>query len=243
MADLDFRLNRDVLTIAESARCALLSAGLDLDADGALTLNIEPEVVQDAIIADINTGAQCVVTNVIDFCPSALRKMNALKEAEHLSNISIEMTQNMRVQHPLVRVFPSKLPLDYNNKNSLNEHCDEYKFIAKLFAGKPVDGYLLHGFTNETELKCALVGLRKVSAKTLIFDKSNFRESEIIAADYQPASSKIAIFDYEKMAHIDELLDTAIQKAETGAQFLLVNNANPSKTAAICALTKGWPVQ
>ena len=243
MADLNLRLGLDVLTIAENARNILLQAGLDVDADANVTMAIEPEVVENAIAEDLRTGAQCVVTNVINFNPSALRKMKALDEAETLAKKSAAMTQNKQVQHPLVRIFPSELPLDPTSKQSLNEHADEYKFVAKLFEELAVDGFLLHGFENATELKCALVGIRKASNKTIVYDKAMFENSGIEDADYAPASSKIAVIDYTQVPHIDALLDDATKKAENGTQFLLVKNASPSKTAAVCALTAGWEVK
>ena len=256
MADLNLRLGLDVLTIAENARDILLQSGLDVDSDANLTFAVEPEVIENSIAEDLRTGAQCVVTNVINFNPSALRKMKALEEAETLAKKSVAMTQNKHVQHPLVRIFPSELPLDPTSKQSLNEHADEYKFVAKLFDKLPVDGFLLHGFKKETELKCALIGLRKGSDKTIIYDKRIFKSSnidknnikifgssEIVDSDFSPASSKIAVIDYEQVPHIDALLDAATSEAENGTQFLLIKNASPSKTAAVCALTSGWEVR
>ena len=243
MADLHLRLGLDVLTIAENARNILIHSGLDVDSDANLTLAIEPEVVENAIAEDLRTGAQCVVTNVINFNPSALRKMKALDEAETLAKKSVAMTKNKQVQHPLIRIFPSELPLDPTSKQSLNEHAEEYKFTAKLFDELPVDGFLLHGFESATELKCALIGMRKVSNKTIIYDKAMFENSEIEDADYPPASCKISVIDYDQVSHIDELLDVATNFAENGTQFILVKNASPSKTAAVCALTSGWEVK
>ncbi|MDO4842721.1 MAG: hypothetical protein Q3982_08620 [Phoenicibacter congonensis] len=243
MADLFLRLGQDVLTVAENARSALISAGLDIDAEAAVTLNVEPEVVDAEIRNDIATGAQCIVANVFSFCPSALRKMRALHEAENLAKLTMLSVENRHIQHPLIRVLPSDLPLDPTSKTSLNEHCEEYKFVANLFEKFDVDGFLLHGFESETELKCAMIGLRKASNKTIVYDKSQFEGTDIIDEDYEPASSKLAVIDYEKLDHIDHLLDVATEKANSGAQFLLVTNGNPSKTAAVCALTKGLQVQ
>lgn len=243
MADLNLRLGRDVLTIAENARDALVHSGLDVDADANLTYAIEPEVAENAIAEDLRTGAQCVVTNIINFNPSALRQMNALAEAKKLAEKSARMTQNKQVQHPLVRIFPSELPLDPTSKSSLNEHAEEYKFVAKLFENLPVDGFLLHGFEDATELKCALVGIRKATIKTIVYDKAMFENSGIEDVDFAPASSKIAVIDFDNVAHIDELLDVATNFAKSGTQFLLVKNASPSKTAAVCALTSGWEVK
>ncbi len=243
MTDLNLRLDRDVLTIAENARKSLIDSGLNVDLDANLTMAVEPEVIERAISEDIGTGAQCVVANVIDFAPSSLRRMGALQEAKDLAKASVAFVQNKQVQHPLIRVFPSKLPLDPSSKQSLNEHADEYKFVGNLFEGMNVDGFLLHGFENATELKCALIGLRKSTQKTIVYDKAMFENSGIEDADYEPASSKIAVVDYDDVDHIDQLLDASTALAESGIQFLLVKNANPSKTAAVCALTSGLQVR
>lgn len=243
MADLNLRLGRDVLTIAENARKSLLDSGLDVDQDINLTLAVEPEVVERAVSEDVRTGAQCVVANVFDFAPFALRKMRASSEAEKMAKTTVGFLQNKQVQHPLIRIFPSKLPLDQSSKQSLNEHADEYKFVAKLFDPLNIDGFLLHGFEDVTELKCALIGLRKATQKTIVYDKAMFENSGIKDADYAPASSNVSIIDFSAMRHIDDLLDASTKFAESGRQFLLVESANPSKTAAVCALTSGWQVK
>lgn len=137
----------------------------------------------------------------------------------------------------MIQIYPSKLPLDISSKSSLNEHCDQYKFVASLFNSLKIDGFLCAGFTIEEELKCALTGIRKVSDKTIVFDKSAFNNSEILDADFAPSSSKYYCFDYSKMNSIDELLDEAISKVNFGVQFLNVRSASPSKTAALFALT------
>lgn len=242
MADLNLRINRDVLTIAANARAELAAGGLDVEKNGPMTLAIEPEVVEDALMNDVRTGAQCVVINVINFAPAALRITNSLDKAEELAKTSVKMLAGQRVQHPIVRVVPCGLPIDEESKQSLNEHADQYKFIGRLFGKLDVDGFLLDDFENATELKCALIGLRMVTDKTLIYFKDNLENTNIIDEDYAPASSKLAIFDYNDCAHIDDLLDRATRAAQSGKQFLLVKNASTSKTAAIAAITTGLPV-
>ena len=243
MADLNLRLGRDVLTIANGARERLIKggggvSGLDLDKFGAATLAVEPEVIESEIVCDFNTGAQCVVLNVFDFAPASFRKMDALVKAQEFAKLTVNMAKGLKIQHPLIQIFESDLPFDESSKSSLNEHCEQYKFVAKLFEEEPIDGFLCVGFSDAARLKCALTGIRKVSDKTIIFDQSSF-DGEIMEADFAPASSKFCSFDYAQAKNIDWLLDEAIKKAEEGVQFLNVVNASPSKTAAVFAVTNG----
>lgn len=242
MADLNLRLNRDVLTIAASARETLAHAGLDLSKSGTITLAIEPEVVEDAILEDVRSGAQCVVANVINFAPASLRQTNSLKDAEALAKISVNMLAGQRIQHPLIRVSPCGLPIDSSLALSLKEHCEQYKFVAELFDSLAIDGFLLDEFENEAELACALQGIRQGSQKTIVYFKDNIENAQLSDDDFAPASSKLAIFDYNECAHIDDLLDRATLATQSGIQFLLVKNAGASKSAAIAALTSGLPV-
>lgn len=246
MADLDLRIDRDVLTIAAGAREDLERGGLDLDVAGPMTLAIEPEVIEAAVLCDVQTGAQCVVINPINFAPACLRQTSSLDKAEELAKACLDIVKNQRLQHPLVRVFPCGLPLDETSTQSQKEHYEQYKFIAKLFAGREIDGYLFDSFTNATDLKCALLAIRENSAKTLVYTTQNLdieAAKEIKTLDLSPASGKLLVIDYGKCAHIDDLLDQATSAAANGTQFLMVSGANYSKTAAIAAITQGQPVK
>ena len=247
MADLDLRLGRDVLVIANGARERLLGLvensghveGIDLDLCGAATLAIEPEVIAHEILQDVSCGAQCVVLNVFDFSPASLRRMDCLSKADDLAKKTTDLVAGTKLQHPLIQVFPSQLPLDESSKTSLNEHCEQYKFVAKLFENLPVDGFLCVGFESEAELKCALTGIRKASLKTIVYEKQAKWEENVEDLDFAPASSSYFSFDYSAIGSLDSLLDESLMKAKEGIQFLNVRGASASKTAAVFAVTNG----
>ncbi len=66
-------------------------------------------------------------------------------------------------QHLLVEIGPCGLPLDPSSKSSLVENRDQYARAAALFGAEEFDAFFLNGFTVIDDLKCALMGLRKIS--------------------------------------------------------------------------------
>lgn len=233
------RIGRDVLTIANNMTSELIKTGLDVEQSGATSLLIEPEIFTDQLIMEAKTGAQCVCVNAFDFSELSLKKQFCLEHVDDLVKNTIKSFNHLKIQHPLIKIYESKLPLNPKSKQSLNEHCDSYKFIANLFNNQPIDGFLLLSFKNEVALKCALTGIRKVSDKPIVVDDSCIFDQEIIYADYGCTTNNISIFDFKNLSSIDELLDKSLEKANSGTQFLMVENANPSKTAALVAVTSG----
>ena len=58
---------------------------------------------------------------------------------------------------------PCGLPLDGSSAASLNENRSQYARAARAFEGAALDAFLLGGFANPVDLKCALMGLRQAS--------------------------------------------------------------------------------
>lgn len=252
MADLNLRIGRDVLTIADNTTGALKKTGLDIKNAGAMTLLLEPEVIKEILILDAKCGAQCVVVNSIDFAPLELRRQKVEKNADELLENILNTFKDLKIQHPLIRIFPSHLPLDISSKANLKEHCDEYKFVARLFDISDVDGFLLQDFSSISELKCALTAIRMVSDKPIIFSRDSLSEDErcersddkaVVCADFGCCTDSIALFDAQQFVSIDELLDATIKSASQGYNFLKVDNGSSAKTAAVAALTNGFSLE
>lgn len=239
MADLHLRLGRDVLTIADSAKNYLMSQGFDPKKDGAPALFVEPEIFEEALRLDASSGAQCVVLNTFSFAPLDLRTSNSLEKAVQLAQKTCSLAKNFKIQHPFIKVEPCGLPLDEQNKTSLNEHCEQYKFIAHLFDDSLIDGFLVSGFENLTELKCALIGLRKATDKTIVFDVSQIEGQFPLVEDFAPASVIKETIDAHKSEHIDAILERAEKIAQSGQQFLYIEGAKASTISAIAAVTSG----
>lgn len=202
MADIQLRFNKDVLVLSEPVMAGLKRQGLNVQRDGELTLLLEPEVFEEAYRLDALTGVQCMVTPTAAITPARLARCGMEKRASELAQTALRVVRSQNPQHLLVEIGPCGLPLDAASKASLNENCDQYKRAAKLFEdgrnaapGADVesagfDAFFLNGFKRVADLKCALIGIRKVSDAPIIasvdVDEDGFmKNGEPVAAAVQ----------------------------------------------------------
>ena len=169
MADIQLRFHHDMLVLSTPIESQLARIGIDAVRDNELTLLLEPEVLDEIYALESAAGAQCIVADTAFMTPARLAhsgmRENAAKLAEHALNAAAAKTP----QHILVELGPCGLPLDASSKASLNENRDQYKRAAETFADREplFDAYFLNGFTSCTDLKCALMGMRKVTDKPI----------------------------------------------------------------------------
>ena len=163
MADLALRFCKDMLVVSSPVEEALRRAGIESVRDQALALLVEPETIEEAYRMEAVAGPQCVVTPVAAFTPARLVAIGAEGKGEVLAEAALSVMAEFKPQHVLVEIAPCGLPLDPESKASLVENRDQYARAAKLFEGRTFDGFFLNGFTTVADLKCALMGLRKVS--------------------------------------------------------------------------------
>lgn len=212
MADIQLRFLKDMLVLSEPVWAGLARLGLDVQRDGELTLLLEPEVFEEAYKLDALAGAQCLVAPTADMTPMGLIRCGMEQRADELAKTALQVVQAQDPQHLLVELGPCGLPLDPSSRASLNESCDQYKRGALLFADAAFDGFFLNGFQRITDLKCALIGLRKVS------DRPVLASVPVDAAGRLPSGEALA--------------DAADVMAEYGAQVLGFSTAAPADAAA-----------
>lgn len=212
MADIQLRFQKDMLVLSEPAMASMARLGLNVHRDGELTLLLEPEVFEDAYKLDAMVGAQCLVAPTATLTPARLAHAGMRDRAHELASAAIRIVQAQSPQHVLVEIAPCDLPLDASSKASLNEHADQYKRTAQLFADEQFDAFFLNGFCRIAELKCALIGMRKVS------DAPIFASVDVDADGCLPSGEMLA--------------DAAEAMAEYGAQVIGFQTAAPPDAAA-----------
>ncbi len=131
--------------------------------DVELALLLEPEVFEDAYRLEKAVGAQCMVAPTANLTPARLAHVGMQRSAEQLARTAVEVTAAHAPEHLLVELAPCGLPLDAASKASLLENRAQYERAARLFDGLTFDAFFLNGFTSVTDLKCALMGIRKVT--------------------------------------------------------------------------------
>ena len=168
MADLALRFGKDMLVVSSPIQEALRRAGIESVCDQALALLVEPETIEEAYRMETVAGPQCMVTPVADFTPARLVAVGAEGKGEALAEAALAVMAEFKPQHTLVEIAPCGLPLDPDSKASLVENRDQYARAAQLFCDCTFDAFFLNGFTTADDLKCALMGLRKVTDAPII---------------------------------------------------------------------------
>ena len=163
MADIALRFYKDMLVLSSPVLSALARLGIDVERDGELTLLLEPDTIEDAYQLESIAGAQCLVADTASITPARLARSGMEARASELAAAALAAVRSLKPQHVLVEIGPCGLPLDASSKNSLNENRDQYARAGRLFANMPFDAFFLNGFASAIDLKCALMGLRKVS--------------------------------------------------------------------------------
>ncbi len=170
MADLQLRFNMDMLVLSTPIEGQMARLGIDTARDNELTLLLEPEVLEDVYMLDAASGVQCVVSDTAFITPARLAHSRMEARANELADAAISVARQRNPQHILVEIGPCGLPLDPSSKGSLLENRDQYTRAASCFGSlEPLfDAFFLNGFTSCTDLKCALMGLRKITDKPII---------------------------------------------------------------------------
>ncbi len=163
MADIALRFFKDMLVVATPVQEALRRQGLADRRDQALAVLLEPETIEDIYRLETVAGPQLLVTPVATFTPAQLTALGMEGKGHDLADAALAIPRAFKPQHLLVEIGPCGLPLDPSSKASLVENRDQYARAAALFEDEEFDAFFLNGFTTIDDLKCALMGLRKVS--------------------------------------------------------------------------------
>ena len=163
MADIALRFFKDMLVVSSPVAAALARQGVADPRDQALAVILEPETVEDIYRLETVAGPQMLVTPLADFAPARLAALGMEGRGTELAQASLAIPRAFKPQHLLVEIGPCGLPLDPSSKGSLVENRDQYVRAAALFGAEEFDAFFLNGFTVIDDLKCALMGLRKIS--------------------------------------------------------------------------------
>ncbi len=168
MPDIQLRFGRDMLVLSSPVAPVLARQGFADGGDVEYATLMEPEAVRDALRLNLTAGVQCLVTETAAMSPARLAHRGMADSLDQLVKASIIIANSLSPQHVLVEVGPCGLPLDASSKASLNENRDQYARVARAAKDSPFDAFFLNGFTNVADLKCALMGVRQVSAQPIV---------------------------------------------------------------------------
>lgn len=206
MSDIALRFHKDVLVLSAPPVVALERLGVDTAADLEFTLLFEPDTVEEAYRLEAMGGTQCLVAATAGLTPAQLARVRMEEQGPQLARAALEALAPFKPQHVLVELGPCGLPLDPSAKASLMEHRDQYARAGRMFDGLEFDGFFLNGFGDCTGLKCALMGLAKVS------DAPVFASVDVDGAGMLPSGETL-----EDAVRVAEELGAAVVGFQTAA--------------------------
>ena len=167
MADIQMRFHRDMLALTSPLSPVLRRQEFDTN-DLAQAHFIEEDTLREGYRMLCASMAPVVVTETAKFLPARLAHEGLSDKLPELARIALSIVNDFKPQHVLVELGESGLPLDPTSKTSLLEHRAQYERAGRAFEETGTfDAFLLFGFTSITTLKCALMGLAKVSTKPI----------------------------------------------------------------------------
>lgn len=184
MADIQLRFDKDVLVLSGPIQTGLMQLGTNTQRDAELTMLLEPEVFEDAYKLQQFAGAQCLVAYTAGLTPARLAHVGMREQGSALAKSALDIIDVFNPQHKLVEIAPCGLPLDAASKQSLNESCDQYKRAVQFFEGLLFDAFFLNGFTRCADLKCALMGIRKVSGAPIFASVNVDVQGYLVASEW-----------------------------------------------------------
>lgn len=167
--DIALRFNKEMLVLSGPIEAGLKRLDFDIQHDLAISNVLEPETIKTALEAYVLGGAHCLVANTKTILQAILAHENLDDRSQDLAKAGLDIAKSCKAEHIIVELSDCGLPIDDASKFSLNEYKNQYVSAGRTFDNiGGFDAYLLSGFNNTTQIKCALMGLRQVSDKPLM---------------------------------------------------------------------------
>lgn len=160
MADIALRFHKDPLVLSAPIDEQMARQQVDAAAEREFLDLLDPEMVFEAQRFDHIAGAQCLVTNTYDITRARLVHKRFEEQQVEIAQASVQILEQLKPQHIIASIGPTKLPIDPESRSSLKQNRDQYADAARAFGGR-IDAFLLDGMVSLVDLKCALMGLRK----------------------------------------------------------------------------------
>lgn len=162
MPDIQLRFHHDMLVLSSPIAAALERQGFEIEGDIELLLMTEPEEAADAVRMQSVAGAQCLVTPTQGITEARLARQRMEGHAQEVADAAVGMLRQYKPQHLIAEIGATGLPIDPGSKPSLLANRDQYSAAVALFAGKDVDAIFFSDLASADDLRCELMGGRRV---------------------------------------------------------------------------------
>lgn len=177
MADIQLRFDKDLLVLSTTMDEFFRAHGFDPDAERDYAILCEPELIEEEFRLESLMRTPIFVTPTEAITANRLAQERFEGRAVDVAAAAFAEAARFKPQHVIGAVGPSGLPLDPSSAASLKQSRNAYRDAVQALATQPFDALGLFGFTNLSDLQCALMGARSV------YDGPLFTQIAVESAD------------------------------------------------------------
>jgi 5-methyltetrahydrofolate--homocysteine methyltransferase len=163
MPDIHLRFHHDMLVFSAPINGSLAKQGFEDPEELELLCLTEPESVKEALRLEHLAGAQCLVAPAPGVTQARLAHSRLEDHAAEAAASALEMAQWFHPQHVIAPIDATRLPLDPTSKDSLMANRNQYSEAVRAYGDDGVDAFLLDGLASADDVRCALMGARRVT--------------------------------------------------------------------------------
>ena len=163
MPDIQLRFHHDMLVLSAPIGGSLRKQGFEAAGNLELLCLTEEESVHEALRLEYLAGAQCLLVPTPGITQARLAHERLEDHAAQIAEAGLSIAQAFRAQHVIAEVRATGLPIDPTSKSSLMANRDQYADAVRAFADGPVEAFLFDGLEGIDDVRCALMGARKVT--------------------------------------------------------------------------------
>ncbi len=192
MPDIQMRFHGDMLVLSGSLRNTLARGGYDVE-QGIEQLDLfEEEAVEQALRMQMAAGPQCLCTPTLAITQAQLAHERMRDRQQEVVNAALALCGRFRPQHLLAQIGPTRLPLDASSAASLVANRDQYAQAVGAFGDGGVDGFFFDGLLSVDDVRCALMGARKMTAAAVMVSV-NVDEEGNLEGRRSPVEEMVAV--------------------------------------------------
>jgi 5-methyltetrahydrofolate--homocysteine methyltransferase len=197
MPDIQMRFHTDMLVLSSPIDAALVAQGVDVETQRELLSVIEPETIDEALRLQSIAGAPCLVTPTNGITRARLAHNRLEDRDEVIAHAALDMVRDLAPQHIIAEIGPTRLPIDPTSKTSLVANRDQYAGAVTAFGTDGIDAFFLNGMADIDDMRCALMGVRKMCDVPVIASIGVDAHGNVIGRDQSIEDAVDLMEDFE----------------------------------------------
>lgn len=185
-----------MLVLSSPIDADLARQGIDVAEEGPMILLTDEEAVSDDLRLQTMAGVPCIVTPTPFITAARLSHARLEEKQKDLARRSLDLVRELNPQHVIAQIGPTNLPIDPDSAASLKENRNQYSHAALAF-GDDIDAFFLNGLAGITDVRCALMGVRRETYVPIICSVDVDATGDLLGRDEKLVDAVTVMEDLE----------------------------------------------